>query len=318
VFETGAWILLLALIADWLLGEPDVLWSRFPHPVVIFGKAIGEMDTRLNRQRDGAWLRRQKGAIMIVSLIVASGIAGSFMHLVFSVLPLGWLLEAFVVFTLLAQKSLHDHVSNVADGLSVSLQESRNAVAMIVGRDTAQLDQSDVVRAGLESLAENFSDGVVAPAFWYLVAGLPGLFAYKMINTADSMVGYRNEKYAAFGWASAKLDDIANWLPARFSALILCVASFSRKIPGYLQGAMRDAPLHISPNAGWPEAAFAHVQGIAFGGPRAYGGSHTPLPWLNSLGRKELTVYDLRSGLKLFYRACLVLWGTVLMAIIGL
>ncbi|MEM8793278.1 MAG: adenosylcobinamide-phosphate synthase CbiB [Pseudomonadota bacterium] len=291
-------MLALALILDAVFGEPDWLWHRLRHPVVVMGRAIGWWERRLNR----GGFRRLKGVLMLAGLSAVAGLVGAFLaHPGF-----GGLFEVLGAAVLLAQRSLSGHVRAVADGLGRSLEEGRGAVAMIVGRDTAALDESGVARAAVESAAENFSDGVVVPAFWFLVAGLPGILIYKLINTADSMVGYRNARFGEFGWASAKVDDLANWIPARLSAVILCGVG-----GGFWAWSVvrRDAGLHRSPNAGWPEAAVAGSLGIALSGPRAYEGRMTQQPYVNAAGRKALAAEDIRRADRLLWRGWLALLG---------
>jgi adenosylcobinamide-phosphate synthase len=235
--------------------------------------------------------------------------------------PPGWLGEGFIVFALLAQKNLKDHVGAVAKGLKQEgIAGGRQAVSRIVGRDPAKLDPSGVARAAVESLAENFSDGVVAPAFWYAVFGLPGLFVYKMINTADSMIGHRNERYLEFGRVAAQADDLANWLPARLSTFIIAAAAWT--IAGAsaarraVATAFGDAGLHRSPNAGWPESAFAGALGIALGGPRVYRDETVAQAYLNSAGLLELDAADIDRALVLFSRSCFALWALVALAVL--
>ena len=227
---------------------------------------------------------------------------------------IGLAIHVAIVAVLLAQRSLIEHVRRVADGLGQGVGNGREAVSMIVGRDTASLDESGVARAALESLGENFSDGVVAPAFWYLVGGLPLLLSYKAINTADSMIGHLTDRHREFGWASAKLDDLVNWPPARLSAVLIAVARPGRF--GATAGRTRaDAPFHRSPNAGWPEAALANVLGVALGGPRSYGRHRHLEPVLNAGARKTLSTKDVRRGM----RAVWIAWSVqlVLVAIIA-
>jgi adenosylcobinamide-phosphate synthase len=235
---------------------------------------------------------------------------------------IGTLLELAIVAILLAQKSLADHVRAVAEGLRLGgLAGGRKAVSMIVGRDPQTLDRSGVSRAAIESLAENFSDGVVAPAFWYALLGLPGLLAYKMLNTADSMIGHRSEKYLHFGRWSARADDFANIIPARVSVLIIALGAMSldglaaaRAAAGC---ALRDAGLHRSPNAGWPESAFAGALGFALGGPRIYAGESVQQAWLNGAGKIALDAADIDRALVLFARACFALWAVVFLLILA-
>jgi adenosylcobinamide-phosphate synthase len=302
-------VLLLALILDRLIGDPDWLWRRFPHPVVAFGKAISIADRRLNDPRLPPPARKRNGVIALVALLAASVALGLMLQPLFRHLGFfGLFLEAVLASILLAHKSLADHVSAVAVGLRrEGLAGGRRAVSMIVGRDPETLDESSVCRAAIESLAENFSDGVVAPAFWFAVGGLPGLFAYKMLNTADSMIGHKSEKYLDFGWASARADDLANLIPARLSilivsagALVLLGAAAARRALGT---ALRDAALHRSPNSGWPEGAFAGALDIQLAGPRSYGGVKVSEPMINGAGRGRLGVEDIEKAVRLFDQA---------------
>jgi adenosylcobinamide-phosphate synthase len=283
-------ILALALLLDALLGEPEPVWSRVPHPAVTMGRAVGWLDDRLNR---GA-RRRAKGVLAAALL----GLGGWAVGAAVVAIPDFGLLEVLVAAVLLAQRSLVQHVRAVADALRRSLPEGRAAVAMIVGRDTGAMDAPEVSRAAIESAAENLSDGVVAPAFWFAVAGLPGMVAYKAINTADSMIGHRTPRHEAFGWASARLDDLLNWVPARLTA-VLILAAHGR--PDLWARVPNDARLHRSPNAGWPEAAMAPVLGVALSGPRSYNGRRTDFPWVNPAGRRAAGPTDVD-------RACAALW----------
>lgn len=311
-------ILLAVLAADWKFGEPPWLWSRFPHPVVLFGKAIGWLDKRFNLQNDDDNMRYRKGGVGVGALIIASVLAGVLLHGFFRSLGIiGAALEGFIVFTLIAQKSLIDHVGDVAEGLvSGGIEGGRAAVAKIVGRDPETLDRAGVSRAAIESLAENYSDGVVAPAFWYAVFGLPGLIAYKVINTADSMIGYRNERYEHFGKVAAQIDDLANWLPARLTAGVVALAAlFSRGVTSArksLFAAISDSGLHRSPNAGWPEAAVAGACNFALGGPRIYASGPVAQAYINASGKRDLDAGDIRMAISLINVACLVFAGLIL------
>lgn len=303
-------MLFIALLLDRVVGDPDWLWRRLPHPVVWFGAVIGFTDRHLNRESDTPATRRLKGRVAIALLLALAIAAGILVHaLLFGLGPLGWLIEAVIVAVLLAQKSLADHVRAVAVALRVGgLTQGRKAVSMIVGRDPETLDRSAVGRAALESLAENFSDGIVAPVLWYAIAGLPGLFAYKMLNTADSMIGHLNDRYRDFGRASARLDDLANLPASRLSALLIAFgAAVSVSLPAArraLATALRDAGLHRSPNAGWPEAAMAGALGVALAGPRSYGGEKVTEPSLNGSGRRTVDVTDIELGLNIYSNAC--------------
>lgn len=287
--------LVLGMLLDALLGEPKWLWSRFPHPAVLMGRLIGWCDRNFNKGDR----KRLMGALTIAELCIAAGVAGW----IITQAP-GYLLDVLILAILLAQKSLVEHVQAVGDALRLSLGDARRSVAMIVGRDTKNMDAPAVARSAIESAAENLSDGVIAPVFWFAVAGLPGLLVYKITNTADSMIGYRTPKHAEFGWASAKLDDLLNLIPARLTALLIWVVT-SRPHP---KGILRDAPLHRSPNAGWPEAAMAHGLDIALSGPRSYDGETKDYPFVNSEGEKQLNADDID-------RTVAVLWKTWALAL---
>jgi len=306
-------ILLVALVLDRLVGDPDAIWSRVPHPVVGFGKLVGVFDRTFNDEDVSGAARARRGFFSILLLVVFGAVVGRWLDMLLGLIGIaGIVVEILVVTVLLAQKSLVDHVRAVRDGLSEGgLDGGREAVSLIVGRDPETLDESAVARAAVESLAENASDGVVAPAFWYAVFGLPGLFAYKIINTADSMIGHRNEKYLAFGRSSAILDDIVNWIPARLTGLMIAIADGSlrglRRARRTLVVMVRDARLHRSPNAGWPESAMAAATGVALGGPRYYGGELTDDPFLNVAGRHSVTEKDIETAIAVFWRAMTVL-----------
>ncbi|ASY56911.1 adenosylcobinamide-phosphate synthase CbiB [Sinorhizobium sp. CCBAU 05631] len=302
-------ILVVALIIDRIVGDPDWLWERLTHPVVLFGKAIGVFDAALNRGGHGGWLK-MRGVAAIVILVAASMLLGVVLNRLFDVLgALGFVLEALTVAVFLAQKSLADHVRRVADGLRRDgLEGGRKAVSMIVGRDPKTLDEPGVCRAAIESLAENFSDGVVAPALWYAIAGLPGLFAYKMLNTADSMIGHKSQKYLHFGWASARLDDLVNLPAARLSALLIAAGARLKRgaeaAKAAIEVAKSDHAFHRSPNSGWPEAAMAGALDIQLAGPRVYGGARVEEPMINRPGRAVATAADIDDAGIVFYGAC--------------
>jgi adenosylcobinamide-phosphate synthase len=256
----------------------------------------------------------------LVLLLALSGAIGLLLAALFRALGVfGFALERLVVAVFLAQKSLGDHVAAVTVGVRTDgLEGGRRAVALIVGRDPQALDEPGVCRAAIESLAENFADGVVAPAFWYALAGLPGILAYKMLNTADSMIGHKSDKYRDFGWASARLDDLANWPAARLSSLLIAAATFALRGAAAarrsLSVTLRDSGLHRSPNSGWPEAAMAGALDIQLTGPRIYGGERVSEPMINGAGRPVATVRDIETGVDLFYASCTAL--TVLPAVL--
>ncbi|MBB5573567.1 MULTISPECIES: adenosylcobinamide-phosphate synthase CbiB [Rhizobium] len=306
-------ILVLALLLDRIMGDPDWLWQRLPHPVVLFGKAISFFDRHFNVRDLPGMARRRNGVMSIIALLFGAVIAGSAVHGLLAFF--GWfgiLVEAGLVAIFLAQKSLADHVGEVSKALrSEGLDGGRRAVSRIVGRDPETLDEPGVCRAAIESLAENFSDGVVAPALWYAVFGLPGLFVYKMLNTADSMIGHKSETYIDFGWAAARLDDVANWPAARLSILLIAAGALAKKglsaLGNTIRVAVRDGGLHRSPNSGRPEAAMAGALDIQLAGPRVYGGEVVREPMINGSGRDIATVNDVDSGISIFYSACTML-----------
>jgi adenosylcobinamide-phosphate synthase len=292
----SATLLLPALLLDAALGEPKWLWDRFPHPAVLMGRAIGWMDQRFNK---GAQ-KRLKGTATMAALGLAAITLGWLIHEI----PDFGILEVIVAAILLAQKSLVQHVQAVADALRLSTEGGRRAVSMIVGRDTATLDDPAISRAAIESAAENLSDGVIAPAFWFLIAGLPGLMLYKITNTADSMIGHRTPRHEEFGWAAARFDDLLNLIPARLTALLLALThgwTDPRPI-------LRDAPLHRSPNAGWPEAAMAVILNTALSGPRAYHGEMRDYPWVWPEGRRDPGPDQIDAAVSALWRA----WGALL------
>jgi len=300
--------LLLSLALDAVFGDPEALNRRQLHPVQLIGRVIAWADARFNRESDTPGRRRNSGAWTGAGLLAGALILGHLVQTLLLALPLGWLWLAVVMSTLIAQKSLYDHVAAVASGLETGgLGGGRLAVSRIVGRDPEALDQAGVSRAAIESLAENFSDGVVAPVFWAARLGLPGLLAYKVINTADSMIGHKSPRHLHFGWGAARLDDLLNLIPARISGLLVCAAAWV--LPGAdpvsaWRAMWRDAKHHRSPNAGWPEAAFAGALGLAIAGPRVYHGELVEDHWMNEGGRPHGAAPDIRMALRLFVRAC--------------
>lgn len=281
-------LLVLALALDAVLGDPDWLWRRWPHPVAWLGRLVGFADLTLNREAWGEPARRLAGMVALVGLLAVAIGAGWLAERALLRLPGGAVLVGLAASVLLAQRSLCEHVGRVGVALARGLPEGRASVAMIVGRKPESLDGSGVARAAIESLAENLSDGVVAPAFWFAVAGLPGLAAYKAINTADSMIGHLSARHRAFGWASARLDDLVNLVPARLTALLLAGAAplAGGSAGAAIRTAWRDAGLHRSPNAGWPESAMAGALGLALGGTRVYASGPVDEPFLNEAGRR--------------------------------
>jgi adenosylcobinamide-phosphate synthase len=307
-------ILLLALAIDAVIGDPESLYRAIPHPTVVVGRIIDWLDRALNDATDRPALRRFWGIVAVVFLLGGALTIGWIVETLLWLLPfgLGWIVEAVLMSTLIAQNSLYLHVAAVAKGLEgAGVEGGREAVQHVVGRDPDALDEPGVARAALESLAENLSDAVTAPIFWGLLLGLPGILAYKVINTADSMIGHRSERHEHFGWAAARLDDLLNHLPARIAGLILCgAAALAGGDARTAWDAMwRDAPKHHSPNAGWPEAAMAGGLGLALAGPRIYDGELVEDAWMGAGGRAEATAADIRRGLKLFAAACAIQAG---------
>ena len=314
-------LLLAGLAIDALFGDMPTLFRFVPHPVVLAGRAIALFERKLNRPTRTERARRERGILTVLALVGAAAAIGWVIQALCRGRPFGALIEAFLIGILVAQRSLFLHVAAVALALrNGGLEAGRKAVGHIVGRDPARLDRHGVARAAIESLAENFSDAVVAPVFWYLIGGLPGLFAYKMANTLDSMIGHRSERYRAFGWAAACFDDFLNLAPARLSGLLLAGAALFVKEarPGQSVVTMlRDARKHRSPNAGWPEAAMAGALGLALAGPRHYADGIADDPWIGS-GTARATTTDIFRALRLYYAACLLLSAGLIAAGIAL
>ena len=288
-----AMILVLAMLMDAALGEPRWLWGRWPHPAVLMGRSVGWIDRRFNT--DGQ--RRLRGTLAFGGLVIGAGALGWVLHL----LP-GPFAEIIVCAILLAQKSLVQHVQAVADALRLSVADGRRSVAMIVGRDTARMNEPAIARAAIESAAENLSDGVTAPALWFLIGGLPGLLIYKITNTADSMIGHRTARHEEFGWAAARFDDLLNLIPARLTALLIWATTRSY---GVWPAIIADARRHRSPNAGWPEAAMARVLNVALSGPRSYGGEMREFPFVHPRGKHDSGPDEIDATVKSLWQT----WG---------
>jgi adenosylcobinamide-phosphate synthase len=312
---------LLALVIEAALGYPPPLLRAIGHPVTWIGAIIGALERRFNRSAASPAARRAAG---LAGLATVTGLVGAVAFAIERTLlplPFGMLGVAMLASTLIAQRSLHDHVARVACALEQNgLGGGRAAVAHIVGRDPDALDEAGVARAAIESLAENFSDGVVAPVFWLALGGLAAGAAYKAVNTADSMVGHRTDRFAAFGWAAARLDDLVNLPASRLTALLLIAAAGTT--PGAsaaesLRAVRRDARRHRSPNAGYPEAAMAGALGLALAGPRIYGGIQIDDALMGD-GRREATAADIRAALALYRRADALLIALVALLAIAL
>ena len=264
---------------------------------------ITALEHRWNREADAPALRRMFGVLALVVLLGVVAMAMLAIQSALLILPFGLIGAAILASTLIAQRSLHRHVAQVADALERDgLRGGREAVSHLVGRDTETLDEAGIARAAIESLAENFSDGVVAPVFWMIIAGLPGAAIYKAVNTSDSMIGHQSQRYQAFGWAAARLDDLLNLPASRLSALLITAAAAVTSVhsaPAAWRAICRDAPHHLSPNAGYPEAAMAGALGLALGGPRAYGGVRVEGAFMGD-GRRAAQTADIRAALGLY------------------
>jgi adenosylcobinamide-phosphate synthase len=308
-------LLIAGLAIDALFGDMPWLFRQIPHPVVLAGRAVAFFDRKLNRETRGEAVRRGRGIMTVILLVGAAAALGLVVErLCRGRLP-GAVVEAALIGVLIAQRSLYEHVAAVANALDAGgLPAGRAAVSHIVGRDPTSLDSHGVARAAIESLAENFSDGVVAPVFWYLLLGLPGLFAYKMANTLDSMIGHRTPHYRSFGWAAARFDDLLNLVPAPISGLLLVTAAVftkSGRPDRALVTMLRDGRKHHSPNAGWPESAMAGALGLALAGPRRYPDGLVADPWLGD-GSARVATTDIIRALRLYRFACLIEGGLLL------
>lgn len=307
--EMNLIILFFAIISDRIIGDPAWIWTRIPHPVIIFGKLISFFEKRLNRRDLMPLNLRIRGIISMFLLMIVVGSVGVGLHFLLRKLSFaGIFIETLIVTIFLAQKSLADHVQEVSVGLREGgLSKGRHAVSMIVGRDPEGLDEGGVARAAIESLAENASDGVVAPVFWYVVFGLPGLLLYKLVNTADSMIGHMNDRYIYYGWFAARFDDLLNLIPARLTGLLTVIAVLATRGFSHARNCLRvmwrDADKHRSPNAGWPESAYAAALGLALAGPRYYYGKLVASPTLNDVGRRDANADDISAALRLFWHS---------------
>ncbi len=301
-----------ALLIEAAAGYPDAVYRAIGHPVTWMGALLAALETRLNQGR----ARRLAGAATLLALLAAAALPALALQSALAGSRIGFEVLAVAASTLLAQRSLYAHVKAVADALDAEgIDGGRRAVARIVGRDPAALDEAGVARAAIESLAENFSDGVVAPLFWLVIAGLPGAAAYKAANTADSMIGHRNARYREFGWAAARFDDLVNLPASRLATLWLALAAGAGAGEAWT-AVRRDAGAHRSPNAGWPEAAMAGALGLKLAGPRVYGGVTVEDAFMGD-GRREADSADIRAALRLYVRACGIQFAAVA-AIAGL
>lgn len=298
-----------ALVIERFAGYPAVVERAIGHPVAWIGRLIGALDASLNRPSLPPGQRRAVGVLALLAVLAAVGAVTGALTLFLRAFAWGWAVEAVIAAAFLAQKSLARHVEAVAGGLDRDIAEGRQAVAHLVGRDPERLDTSGVARAAIESLAENASDGIVAPALWLGFFGMPGIALYKAINTADSMIGHLDERFRHFGWAAARLDDLVNLPASRLTGLLIAAAA-TLGSPADGRAALaamgRDAGKHASPNAGWPEAAMAGALAIRLGGPRSYHGRTVDLAWMGE-GRADLDPGDIRRALALHGRAMTLL-----------
>lgn len=297
-------VAITALALDAAIGWPHAVYRRLGHPVGLFARIITGCENRWNRPCFSNSRRRILGVACVLILLAVTTSTGLVLeHLFRSLLgPLAWLAVAVLAWPALAQRSLYDHVRPIAVALAHNdLPAAREAVGMIVGRDTRELDQPGIARAAVESLAESFCDGIVAPLFWLIVGGLPGVWAYKAINTADSLIGHREERWRAFGWAAARTDDLLNLVPARIGGAVICMAG-----GGGWTTMWRDHARHASPNAGWTEAAMAGALGLRLAGPISYDGVVHEKPWIGQ-GKTDADAADVWRAIRVYVRSCLVL-----------
>lgn len=297
---------LAALLIEAVVGYPDRLVRSIGHPVTWIGRLIRALERNCNSDTATPARRCALGLITVLLIVSIVAVVTLVIERGLLLLPFGLIGVGVLASALIAQRSLHEHVARVADALdNTGVTGGREAVSHIVGRDVAALDVAGIARAAIESLAENFSDGVVAPVFWMLIAGLPGAAVYKAVNTADSMIGHRTPRYQAFGWAAARLDDLLNLPASRLSAfLIIAAASVTPRASasGAWRAVRRDAGRHRSPNAGYPEAAMAGALGLALAGPRSYGGVRVDDALMGD-GRRAADAGDIRAALGLYRRA---------------
>lgn len=299
-------IMAIAIFIDAVWGDPKQIYNKIPHPIIWIGNLIGYLDKKLNHPQDTAQRQKRNGFITLGVTITLPCIMGYWIQkILFKVFskPIAYLFSGIIGSIFIARRSLYEHVQNVSNALEQhDVNIARNEVSQIVGRNTSQLDSSGIARAAIESLAENFSDGVTAPIFWGCIGGLPGIIIYKAINTADSMIGHKTNKYRYFGYAAAKTDDYVNYPASRLSALWIILAA-SRKPMHDLKAVIKDAKKHNSPNAGWPEAAMATCLSIYLAGPRQYKETIVNTAWIGS-GRKKIDQKDIQKSLRIFLSAC--------------
>jgi adenosylcobinamide-phosphate synthase len=307
--------MVVAMAMDALLGWPDRLFARIGHPVVWLGKTIAALDNHANRESDRAMTRRVAGTVAALMVIAMAAAIGWLMQRAMPSGLIGAVVLGIVAWPFVAFRSLYDHVAAVRDPLrSGNVEAARKAVSMIVGRDPNKLDEAGIARAAIESLAENASDGILAPVFWGVLLGLPGVIGYKAVNTLDSMIGHRSARHEAFGWAAARIDDIANFIPARLTGLLFALWA-GRERRRAMSCMRKDARQHRSINACWPEAAMAGALAVRLCGPRSYDGELADEPWLNG-GARDPAAADITRALELYVGAMFAL--AVVLAVIAL
>ena len=308
-------LLLAGLLVDAAFGDMRRLFRTVPHPVAIVGRMTAFLDRRLNRPERGESVCVMRGVVAVLLLCAVAALAGALLADLARRVPYAWVVEIFFIAVLLAQRSLFEHVRTVRRALAAEgLAAARRAVGHIVGRDPDSLDEHGVARAAVESLAENFADGVVAPVLWYLLFGLPALFVYKTVNTLDSMIGHRTPQHEAFGRFAARLDDVMNLIPARLAGFLVSIAALfaprGQAVRSF-RTMLKDAGKHESPNAGWPEAAMAGAIGVALHGPRKYGARQAKGHWLGEAFPARATAADVQRALYVYAVACLLLFWVV-------
>ena len=309
-----------ALVIEYFVGYPQSLQRAIGHPVEWIGKLISYLDEGLNDPDAEDRDQRNHGIFAVIALCIIVGVPAFIVEKLLLSFHYGWVVNILLATAFIAQKSLRDHVTTVAHTLPQSILSARKEVAKIVGRDPSNLDESGIAKAALESLAENTADGIAAPIFWFAIAGLPGIVIYKAINTADSMIGHKSEKYLHFGWAAAKLDDLVNLPASRLTGLMFATAAWFKsktRALSALNAMWRDAGKHQSPNAGWPEAAMAGALDLKFGGPRQYDGELVQLAYMGD-GRSQMTAKDIDEGLELYDRALFILMAVVALLALAL
>ena len=311
-------LLLLAIMLEGYFGRFEMLFKMVPHPVSLIGNFIRFLEKKLNREKRSNMDRAMRGAMSVLLIVIISCTVGWAVLWVSLTQQFGWVMETTLLVFLLAGRDLFDHTKDVMTALeSGNITNAKMAVAHIVGRDPSQLDEHAIARASIESLSENFSDGVIAPIFWYVLFGFPGILVYKAVNTMDSEIGYLSERYRAFGMAAARLDDILNLAPARLSGLLICLAALvsPKANPiGAFKTMLRDARKNASPNAGWPEAAMAGALNIALGGPRKYENKTANNEWIGA-GSAKAGPADIKRALYIYVVA--ILLGVLLVAVIA-